>query len=75
MTLQLVLEDYRQNPKARGKTSPPQRGCQVEEGMPHLHWEAVSSHWDGKIQNQVSAPEHPPDTGFREGVEQELGGF
>lgn len=75
MTLQLAPEDYGQNPKARGKTSPPQRACQVEEVMLHLCWEAVSSHWDGKIQNQVSAPEHPPDTGFREGAEQELGGF
>lgn len=75
MTLQLAPEDYGQNPKARGKISPPQRRCQVKEVMHRLLWEAVSSHWDGKIQNRISAPEHLPDTGFSKGVEQELGGF
>lgn len=43
MTLQLVLEDYEQNPKARGKPPPPRRGHQVERVMPHPRRAAGSS--------------------------------
>lgn len=43
MTLQLALEDYGQNPKARGKPPPPRRGYWVERVMPHPCWAAASS--------------------------------
>lgn len=43
MTLQLALEDYGQNPKARGKPPPPRSGCWGERVMPHPHREAGSS--------------------------------
>lgn len=82
MTLQLALEDYGQNPKARGKPPPPQRGHRVEMVMSRPRWAAGSSRpcrkgsrggGGGKIQNQISAPKHPPGIGLSEGAEQELG--
>lgn len=82
MTLQLALQDYGQNPKARGKPPPPRRGYWVERVMPHPCWASASPRTCregsrgvcGKIQNQILAPKHPPGIRLSEGAEQELGG-